>query len=187
MSNKNLKNEKPTNSVIEVVEKGEIRRLFYNGEELSVNDLDPDDSTSFAIKESDLGKIRGSDLQKPFVFIVDVECASEKFELGERVEFYYEDQPTLLIEIVYVNKLWEGFFGFRTWLEAIIEQVNHSANFKVIDSELDDNYKRVVISCKISADDLLIDSLNSAAEQYKNLVIQAEKALAKRAIELYPS
>ena len=64
----------PTNSVIEVVEEGDTRRLFIAGEERFVGHLDPGDDTCtyFEIKESDLGKIRGSDLQRSVVLMTSI-------------------------------------------------------------------------------------------------------------------
>ena len=187
MSDKNLKNDDATNSVIEVVEEGDTRRLFIAGEERFVSELDPGDDTCtyFEIKESDLGKIRGSDLQRSVVLCLENEYSSRKFQLADDVYFWYSKQPELIIEILQYNKFWEGFFGLTTLLEAIIEQVNNAANFDIVESELEDVHKKVVISYKIPNEDLLIDSLNSAAEQFDQLIKQAEIDLSKQAIEKF--
>jgi len=185
MNKKNQNQEFTTNSVIEVVEEGDMRSVFIAGQECFVHHLDPGDYSYFNVKESDLGKIRGSDLKSSIVLCLGNEYSSEKFELVEEANFWHSEQPEFIIEIFLYNKYWEGFFGLTTLLEAIIEQVNNAANFNIVQSELEDVHKKVVISYKISTEDLLIVSLNSAAEQYDNLVTQAEKALVKQGIERY--
>jgi hypothetical protein len=174
MSNSQDKNE---SSVIKYFGESDRRRAFIAGEELKVSGTDSGDYRVFDVNELHLRKIYGSDLLESLILRLNDEHTISKFELIKGIEFYRCEQAHLSLEIFFYNKFWEGFYGLTTLLKAIIEQVHNQENFSVIDTELDDSHKHLIIRYRLPEEELLIDSIHSVVEQFNNLLFQAEKTL----------
>ena len=181
LKNHNL--SKTPESLVKIIEDNDDRMVFVDNEQLNLSECD-EYCALFDVSEEHLKKMRGSDLQDPFVFRFDG-CGETKYNLATAIEFRFENGPVIDIEIVLINKYWEGFFGLTNFLEAIIDQVNRSDRYEIIFSELEDVQKQIWIRHRISGDQSLYDSLISAAEGFNQLVRQAEQALAKKARKRY--
>ena len=178
LKNHNL--SKTPKSLVKIIEYNDERIVFVDNEQLDMNVCDD----VFEVSIEHLKKMRVSDLQDPVAFRYDG-CGETQFNLATAIEFRFENSPVIDIEIVLINKYWEGFFGLTTYLEAISDQVNRSDRYEITYSELEDVQKQIWIRHRISRDQSLYDSLISAAEEFNQLVRQAEQALAKKARKRY--
>lgn len=75
------------------------------------------------------------------------------------------------------NKYWEGRYGLATLLDAIIGQVAHHDEFKVEDKELEDDWKRLVLSVKVAPKVNLLEFIAAASHQLAKIIKEAEIAL----------
>ena len=177
-NNNNL--AKTPESLVKIIENNEDRMVFVDNEQLQMDVCDD----MFDVSVEHLKKMRVSDLQDPLEF--RYYCNGEtKFNLVTAMVFRFENEPIIDIEIDWLNTYWEGFFGLTTYLEAIIDQVNHSDRYEINYSELEYEDKKIQIRQRISGEQSLYDSFNAALEGFNQLVIQAERALAEKAVEQY--
>jgi len=76
------------------------------------------------------------------------------------------------------NKYWEGHFGLATFIAAIRDQAVHHDNWKVVDTELEDDWKGITLERVVAFGDPLEASIGTAASDLGLLLRSAEVALS---------
>jgi hypothetical protein len=76
------------------------------------------------------------------------------------------------------NKYWEGQYGLATYIAAIRDGVSHHENWKVIQIELEDDWKGITLERVVGFGDLIEASILAAAADLKGVLHAAEVALS---------
>ncbi len=76
------------------------------------------------------------------------------------------------------NKYWEGRYGLATLLAAMIEQVAFEDGVEVAESELEDDWKRLVLRFQLPPDGTLPETVATCVGRANDIIRNAENALA---------
>ena len=76
------------------------------------------------------------------------------------------------------NKYWEGRYGLATLLAAIIGQVEFEDGVSVVESELEDDWKRLVLRCRLPDDTYVPEAVAAASGRMNDIIRNANQALA---------
>jgi Restriction endonuclease len=151
--------------------------VFIAGKEVEILDAD-DDHVSAECKLADLA----GEQAQPFPNRLDVQIQSEN---GFGTYFFHEahlsdapDGVALSFRCHTPNKYWEGQYGLATYLGAIRDEVGHRDNWKVVEIELEDDWKGITLERILAFGDPLEASILAAAKDLKGVLHAAEVALS---------
>lgn len=171
------KERKVVHTVIELLVLDDEVNVLISGKEIEILDASDD----FVLAECSLADLEGIAVQS-FPEKLQIEVRSEN---GFGTFFFHElhiskdsDGIALDFQCHTPNKYWEGRFGLATFIAFIEKQIRYFDNFKVLNIELDDDWKGITIRRHIDAGDPISDSIIHASDELKQIVKTAEIALA---------
>lgn len=151
--------------------------VLVNGKEIEVNDVDAD-SVWAECDFHELGEEVGANFPSGLSIDIRSEDGFGTFLFHEANLFANDRRLSLSFVCHHPNKYWEGRFGLATLLDAIQEQVKHHPGFAVSEIELEDDWKRLVLTTAIEPAGVLRTSILTAAEEVSRIIKEAEISLA---------
>jgi hypothetical protein len=163
-------------TMIEVHEEDDDVHVLVDGQEVDVQNAE--EGRVWA--ECELEALR-SEVSTGFPGILSLEVRSEDgfgtYLFHEAVLVGEPDKLSLQFVCHHPNKYWEGRYGLATLLDATAKQIPHHEGFVVEDMELEDDWKRLVVSTVIPPDLPLTDAIRNASEEMQKVLREAEVAL----------
>jgi hypothetical protein len=151
--------------------------VLVNGREIEVQDAD-DHSVWAECDIHELGEETGVGFPAGVTINIHSEDGFGTFLFHEVNLSEDGNQLSLSFVCHHPNKYWEGRFGLATLLDAIQQQVKHHAPFAVSEIELEDDWKRLVLTTMIDPAGVLRNSISTAAEEVGQIIKEAEISLA---------
>ncbi len=106
-------------------------------------------------------------------------------ETGFNTYLFYEIEIFLKDKIPFVsfichqpNKYWEGSWGLRTFINGITDTIKYYPQWVVTDIEVDDDWKRLVITHELNSDKKICDLISELAIEINKIIKETEIALA---------
>jgi hypothetical protein len=164
--------------MIEVVRSdGGDLAVFIGKNEVEIQDADDE----HVLAECNLDDLDGEQAQA-FSSELDLEIRSENgfgtFLFHEAHLSATTDGVTLSFHCHTPNKYWEGQYGLATYLAAIRDEVSHRDNWKVVQIELEDDWKSITVERTLSFGDPLKASILAAAADLERVLHAAEISLS---------
>jgi len=163
-----FKIEKDSNEVIDVLLDGHSVEILY---------VDGDYVHAECPLEA-LGKVKPSDLPSELAVHVHDSSGFGTYLFYELVVSHDGDRCVVDFLCHQPNKYWEHRWGLATFLAAVIEQADSEGGIEVLDSELEDDWKRLELRLPCDTSRSLRDNAALLASRLKTLIHHAEIALA---------
>jgi hypothetical protein len=162
--------------MIEVKREVEDATVFVGGIEAEINEFD--ENGVFAECDlNQLGKETNSKYPSGLTLTIHGKDGFGTGLFHEADLVGQDDQLVLHFNCLHPNKYWEGRFGLATFLEPVASQVPQHDKFKIVEKNLSEDWKQLVLETAVPKDAVIQACIQTAADEIKQIIHEANVAL----------